>query len=54
MKIFEFQVFGFPLQGTDISLLPTISNTVTKIIVDGQLIIIRNGVQYDITGQIVN
>lgn len=54
MKMFEFQVFGFPLQGTDVSSLPTIDNTVTKIIVDGQLIIIRNGTQYDITGQIVN
>ena len=54
MKMFEFQVFGLPLHGTDVSSLPTIDNTVTKIIVDGQLIIIRNGVQYDITGQIVN
>ena len=54
MKMFEFQVFGLPLHGTDVSSLPTIDNTVTKIIVDGQLIIIRNGIQYNITGQIVN
>ena len=53
MKIFEFQVFGMPLQVTEISDIATLENHMTKIIENGQLIIIHKGVKYDATGKMI-
>ena len=51
--MFDFKVFGLPLQVTDISAIATPENHMTKVIENGQLIIIHNGVKYDTTGKMI-
>ena len=53
VKMFDFKVFGLPLQVTDISAIATPENHMTKVIENGQLIIIHNGVKYDTTGKMI-
>jgi hypothetical protein len=52
MKIFEFEVYGF---AADYTALPelVLPSSATKVISNGQLIIIRDGVKYDITGSVI-
>lgn len=53
VKMYDFKVFGLPLQVTDISAIATPENYMTKVIENGQLIIIHNGVKYDTTGKMI-
>ena len=53
VKMYDFKVFGLPLQVTDISAIATPENYMTKVIENGQLIIIRDGVKYDATGKMM-
>ena len=53
VKMFDFKVFGLPLQVTNISAIATPENYMTKVIENGQLIIIHNGVKYDTTGKMI-
>lgn len=53
VKMYDFKVFGLPLQVTDISAIATPENYMTKVIENGQLIIIHNGVKYDVSGRMI-
>ena len=53
VKMYDFKVFGLPLQVTDISAIAAPENHMTKVIENGQLIIIHNGVKYDTTGKMI-
>ncbi len=53
VKMYDFKVFGLPLQVTDISAIATPENYMTKVMENGQLIIIHNGVKYDTTGKMI-
>lgn len=53
VKMFDFKVFGLPLQVTNISAIATPENHMTKVIENGQLIIFHNGVKYDTTGKMI-
>lgn len=50
VKIFEFQVFGSPLYTTSLPEVSAGDAVAEKIISNGHLIIIRDGVKYDIQG----
>ena len=52
VKMFDFKVFGLPLQTSGFS-STLISTDVTKVIENGRLVIISNGVRYDILGNII-
>ena len=52
VKMYDFKVFGLPLQTSGFS-STLISTDVTKVIENGRLVIISNGVRYDILGNIV-
>ena len=52
IKMYDFKVFGLPLQTSGFS-STLISTDVTKVIENGRLVIISNGVRYDILGNIV-
>ena len=53
VKMYEFKVFGTYVQGTDLSSVSTQENDVLKVIDNSQLIIIRNGVKYDVSGRMM-
>ncbi len=53
VKMYDFKVFGLPLQVTNIFAIATPENPMTKVIENGQLIIIHNGVKYDTTGKMI-
>lgn len=53
VKMYEFKVFGTYVQGTDLSSVSTPENDVLKVIDNSQLIIIRNGVKYDVSGRMM-
>ena len=53
VKMHEFKVFGTYVQGTDLSSVSTPENDVLKVIDNSQLIIIRNGVKYDVSGRMM-
>lgn len=53
MKIFEFEVYGFATDNTATPEVALPATAPTKIISNGQLIIIRDGVKYDITGKMM-
>ena len=53
VKMYEFKVFGTYVQGTDLSSVSTQENDVLKVIDNSQLIIIRNGVKYDVSGRML-
>ena len=52
VKMYDFKVFGLPLQTSGFS-STLISTDVTKVIENGRLVIISNGVRYDILGNII-
>ena len=52
VKMYDFKVFGLPLQTSGFS-STLISTDVTKVIEHGRLVIISNGVRYDILGNII-
>lgn len=52
VKMYDFKVFGLPLQTSGFS-STLISTDVTKVVENGRLVIISNGVRYDILGNIV-